>query len=242
MFRTNLPRAVRELRRRRRWRQVDLATLSGVSRQVISRVERGQLNSVPLRTLVRVAAALDASIDLTVRWRGEALDRLVDAAHAGVVQTSIQLLASTGWRTRVEVTFNHYGDRGSIDVLAMHPGSRTVVVIEAKSAIGKADETLSRLDVKARLGSMVAESIGWERPLRVIPALVIADTRPNRRTIADHDPLFGRFDTRGRQAWAWLRQPAGTSPSGLLWFAKLPDSRPGSVTRSARVRTRRDAG
>lgn len=242
MLRTNLPRALRELRRRRRWRQTDLAAACDVSRQVISRIERGQLLAVPLRTLVRIGDALDASVELTVRWRGEALDRLVDSRHAAAVQTVVGLLAGAGWLTRVEVSFNHYGDRGSVDVLAMHPATRTLAVLEVKSAIAKVDETLSRLDVKARLGSMLGQSVGWERPARVIPALVIADSRANRRVVAEHDPLFGRFAVRGRQARAWLRRPSGPTPSGLLWFTKLPDSRGGSVMRSARVRNARTAG
>jgi transcriptional regulator with XRE-family HTH domain len=75
MLRSNLPRAVRHLGRRRRWRQADLAHASGISRQAISRIERGvALGSIPLRVIARLTEALDASADLTLRWRGEALD------------------------------------------------------------------------------------------------------------------------------------------------------------------------
>lgn len=88
MLRSNLPRAIRTLRHKHRWRQMDLAVRAGVSRQVISRIERGQLASQSIRTLARLVEALDATADLTVCWHGEQLDRLLDAAHAALVEAT----------------------------------------------------------------------------------------------------------------------------------------------------------
>ncbi len=238
MLRTNLPRAVRHLRRRRGWRQRDLADASGVSRQVISRIERGQeLGRNSLRTVSRLADALDASVDVTLRWHGEELDRLIDSGHAQLVQETVALFASLGWLTRVEVSFSHYGDRGRVDVLAWHAHEHVMVVVEVKSAVGDVGETLGRLDVKARLGSVLAASVGWDSPRVVLPALVIGDARSARRLVAAHDALFARYSLRGRQAWAWLRSPFGAAPTGLLWFANVPNARGAGVTRHARVRT-----
>jgi transcriptional regulator with XRE-family HTH domain len=160
MLRTNLPRALRHLRRHRGWRQLDLAGRTGVSRQVISRIERGEIGPVQLRTFTRLAEAFEATVEMTVRWQGEQLDRLTDAAHAHVVESAAALLRADGWTTRAEVSFNHYGDRGRVDLLAFHPVARIVVVVEAKSAIGDTQDTIGRLDVKARLGSMLAEGEG----------------------------------------------------------------------------------
>jgi transcriptional regulator with XRE-family HTH domain len=235
MLRSDLPRAVRHLRRRRRWRQADLADRSDVSRQVVSRVERAQLTGISLGTVQRIVAALDASVHLTVRWRGEELDRLLDSAHADLVEACAALLVDRDWSTRVEVSFNHYGDRGRVDVLALHRATGTLLVVEAKSAIGDEQATLGQLDLKARLGAVIAGSVGWEAT-KVVPALVIADARTARRVISSHAASFARFDVRGRQAVAWLRRPVG-APHGLLWFMKLPDARGVSVTRNARVRT-----
>lgn len=208
-----------------------------MSRQVISRVERGQLANVPVRTLVRLSDALEATVDLSVRWQGEQLDRLIDAVHAQVVESAAALLRSDGWQTRVEVSFNHYGDRGRVDLLAFHPIARVLVVAEAKSAIGDTQDTVGRLDVKARIGPMLAKREGWGTPLRVVPALVIADYRTARRTLQRHEAAFSRFDARGRSALAWLRKPVTAGPSGLLWFAKVPDSLGVSANRGNRVRT-----
>src|SRR5687767_9128561 len=121
MLRTNVPRAVRVLRRRRGWRQTDLARRAGISRQGITRIELGQMNGVPLATVVRIAEALGGSVDLTMRWEGEQLDRLADAAHAWLTEQVSAFLMQAGWVPRTEVSFNSYGDRGRVDVLAWHP-------------------------------------------------------------------------------------------------------------------------
>jgi hypothetical protein len=207
-----------------------------VSRQVISRIERGELRSIPIGTIAKVAEALEAYVDLTVRWRGEQLEKLMDATHAELVRNCVGLLGALGWMTRVEVSFNHYGDRGRVDVLALHSATGTLLVIEVKSAIGDVQDTLGRLDVKARLGSTISGSIGWKASV-VVPALVVAESRTTRRLLSKHAPLFARFAVRGRQARGWLRRPGMAVPTGLLLFVTVTDSRGGVVTRNARVRT-----
>jgi transcriptional regulator with XRE-family HTH domain len=236
MLRTNLPRAVRHLRRRRGWRQADLAERVRTSGSTVSRLERGELRGVPLGTLERVASELGASIDLTLRWEGEQLDRLIDAGHAWLGERTATQLASDGWLTRTEVSFNHYGDRGVVDILAFDPVTRVLLVIELKTAIGDIQATLGRLDVKARLGRSIGESVGWRDVRAIVPAFVLAGTVRNRRTLATHAASFGRYAMRGRAALAWVRRPSPSVPSGLLWFANVPDSHGVGVTRGRRVR------
>lgn len=85
---TNFPRAVRALRQRSGWTQAILGAHIGVSRQLISRIERGDIAGVPVGTLRRLAAELDGTLSMQLRWRGEELDRLVDAAHASLQQAT----------------------------------------------------------------------------------------------------------------------------------------------------------
>ena len=188
-----------------------------------------------------MVAALGATADLTVRWQGEQLDRLADATHALIVERAASEFGSAGWLTRVEVSFNHFGDRGRVDLLAFHPVGRILIVAEAKSAIGDTQDTVGRLDVKARLGPMLAESVGWGEVSHVLPALVIGDSRTARRVVGRHGATFGRFTLRGRSALAWLRRPGPPVPSGLLWFTNVPDSRETGATRTRRVRRDRMA-
>ncbi len=194
------------------------------------------MRGVPLGTIERIATALGASLDVTVQWQGEQLDRLMDAAHASLQQHVAASFASAGWIVRPEVSFNHYGDRGRVDVLAFHPLTRLIVVVEAKSSLANLQNTLGRLDVKVRLGRTLAESSGWADVRAVVPAFVFADTRAVRRTLSRHAALFARFAVRGRSARAWIRRPAVPAPPGLIWFVTVPESHGVSVTRNRRVR------
>src|SRR4029079_15238453 len=78
-------RALRALRQRRGMRQSEVAAAAGVAQSTISEIESGRLRSVPLGTLRRVFAAVDAGFEATVLWRGAGLDRLIDARHASLV-------------------------------------------------------------------------------------------------------------------------------------------------------------
>lgn len=237
---TNLPAAVRVLRVRSGWRQVDLAERCGVSRQLISKLERGEFHDMTVRGIQDVVEALDARLETRVVWRGEHLDRLVDAAHAALQESVAKLLTNLRWDVRVEVSFNHFGDRGRADIVAYQPAHRLLLIVEVKSAFGDLQDTLGRLAVKVRLGQLLARECGWPSPARIVPALVVVDTRSSRRIVGSHAALFAGFDLRGRSARAWLRHPAAHgSARGLLWFATSPNSRGGSAIGRQRVRVRR---
>ncbi len=235
MLRTNVPRAVRFLRRRRGFRQADVAERAGVSRYQVGRLERGSLAGLSIAAIERIAGALDATVHLELRWRGEQLDRLMDAAHAELQQQVAALLAAAGWLVRVEVSFNRYGDRGRCDILAFHPLTRVLLVVEIKSRLGDLQETLGRLDVKVRIGASLAREMGWQQPVTVVPALVLAQDRTSRRVVDRHAALFARFAVRGWRARAWLRRP-DPEATGLLWWERVTDGHSMPTTRRQRVR------
>lgn len=238
-MRTNVPDAIRVLRRERGWRQEDLGQHAALSRDTVSRAERGTLDGLTLGALARLAGALDASLVVEVRWRGADLDRLIDRAHAALQNAAAERLGQAGWVTRAEVSFNHYGDRGRCDLLAWHPSSSSLVVVEIKSRIGDVQEMLGRLDVKVRLGPLLAGQCGWPQPASVVPALVLQDDRATRAVLGRHAAIFARYGLRGRAALAWLRSPI--SASGLVWFEGA-DSDQARTTRPGRVRIGRTAG
>lgn len=218
-MRTNVPRAICHLRRDRGWTQEQLGHRAGISRAAVSRIERGLVTATTVGTLDAVIRALGAALSVQVQWHGERLDRLMDAAHAELQERVAQLLASAGWIVHVEVSFNRYGDRGRIDVFAVHPALRIALVIEIKTGIGDIQETVGRLDVKARVARTVARDLGIGELAAVVPALVLANSRPTRAVVARHAAIFERFSLRGRAARSWIRHPSGTLPRGLLWFA-----------------------
>lgn len=186
-----------------------------------------------------MAEAVDATLVVEVRWHGADLDRLVDRDHAAMQAGAAERLGRAGWLAQPEVSFNHYGDRGRCDLLAWHPATRTMLVVEVKTRIGNVQETLGRLDVKTRLGWHLAEQVGWGRPALVIPAFVLRADRSTRRVLQRHEAIFRRYGMRGRSAGAWLRAPVATS--GLILFEGT-DSHDSSVIGRRRVRMTPPAG
>ena len=178
-------RQARALRRRRGWRQADLAAAAKVSRPLISRVERGHADQLTLAAVEAIAKALGARLNLVMTWNGEALDRLLDADHAALVDIVAATLRTLEWLVAVEVSFNIRGEWGSIDVLAFHPATGVVLVVEVKSVVPDLQATIFTLDRKTRLGLEIAAERGWHGRL-VGRLLVVADGRTTRRRVAEH--------------------------------------------------------
>ena len=224
---------MRALRRRLGWRQIDLAEKAGCAQATVSAAERGHLPEVPL--LRAMLAALDASLVLDVWWRAGALDRLLDQDHAALVTVITKLFADAGWDVRVEVTYNEFGDRGSIDVLAFMPANGLLVVIEIKTELASLEETLRKIDEKTRLApELVRKRFGWDVQ-SVGWLLVMPELRTLRRRVEQNAALFDRvFPVRGRQIRKWLVKP--TRPIAGLWF--LSDIAAGSHMRKPGGRTR----
>lgn len=197
---------------------------------------------MPIGAVTAIATALDATLDITLRWRGEGMDRLLDAVHAAIQNEVAGLLKSLGWLVQVEVSFNHYGDRGRVDVLAFHAGLGLLLVVEVKSAFGDLQGTLGRLDVKTRVGPLLARQAGWAPARAVIPAVVVLESRTARRVVAGHPALFAKFTCRGRAARLWIRNPSTPAPTGLMWVAHRPNAHDMRVRSTPRVRKGQNGG
>ena len=211
-------RGIRALRRRRKWRQRDLAATAGVSPTIVARIERGDGWSVPPKKLDAVAGALGARADLRLSWNGEALDRLLDEAHARLVDAVAERLRRAGWEVVLEATFWIRGERGSIDILAWHPGSRVVLIVEVKSVVPDMQAMLAAINRKGRLALEIARERGWS-PLAVATLLVIGESRTARRRVSSHAATFEiEFPHRGLTVRRWLEQPTATAPLRGLWF------------------------
>jgi len=192
--------------------------MARVPREVISEVERGILERVSMLDIDRVAAALGAQADLRVRWRGEHLDRLLDEAHAATVAAVVVRLERFGWATQIEVSFSIWGERGSIDVLAWHPATNALLVVEVKSVVPDLQATLHTLDQKARLSSEIAARFGW-RPALIGRLLVVAESPTSRgRVRRSAVVLDAALPDRGPRVRAWLRAPSGPL-HGLLFLS-----------------------
>lgn len=113
------------------------------------------------------------------------------------------------WVVEPEVSFSIYGERGVIDVLAWHPTTRILLVIELKTEVVDLNEMLGTLDRKRRLAWRIADERQWD-PVAIATWVVVADSRTNRRVVADHATVLrAKFPTDGRGVARWLRRPSG---------------------------------
>lgn len=228
-----LGQAIRALRRRRGWTQERLGEESGTSQSAVSRCERGDAEALTCRTLVKIADALGARTIVAIHWHGEELDRLLDAAHAGLVEVVVRLLRTSGWEVVPELTFSVYGERGSIDVLAFHPRTGALLVVEVKSALPDMQRMLSTLDRKVRLAPGLAEQRGWA-VRSVSRLLVLPDDRTARRRLTEHQATIDEvMPLRTVGVRHWLVNPA-VAIGGVLFLPTSPRT-------TSRVGTRRRA-
>jgi len=232
--RLRIGRSVRAIRIRLGLRQIDVAARAHVSRSFVSKLERGRFRSTDLARVEGVCAVLGADLDVRIRWRGEGLDRLLDEGHAVLVDQIVAMLRTAGWHVALEVTFNDYGDRGSIDVLGWHPSTRDLLVVEVKSVIPDAQGTLAPLDRKVRVAPKLARERGWE-PASVSRLLAVGEGSTNRRRVDRFTELFGTaLPARGWAVKQWIRSPNGRL-DGLLFLSDAPL---GSARRSTAGRSR----
>lgn len=208
---------LRALRRRRGWRQRDLADAVGCSQGLISAVERGHLDGVTVARLRSVFGALDARVLVEPRWRGAELDRLVDAAHADIVEAVAKRLERDGWTVVVELTYAVGAERGSIDLVALLSARRAAIVCEIKSDVPGAEATGRKLDEKGRLApGIIRERFGWT-PEHLAVVLVLPEVPRLRRLLTGPAAVLARmFPVDGWAVARWLRAPAGRLAA--TWF------------------------
>jgi transcriptional regulator with XRE-family HTH domain len=221
--------AFRAIRIRRGWRQVDLAIRARASQNMVSRIERGHGGRIPVDVLRRIASALDARLDILLRWQGADLDRLMNAAHSSMHESVAKMLKEIdGWTFAPEVSFAIYGERGIIDVLAWHARTRTTLVIELKTQIVDVQELIGKMDQRRRLARRIAGERGWD-PATVAVWILVAQSRTARRHLAAHvHTLRAAFPDDGRSVQGWLKQPG----SSFACLSFLPDNHPGVLKRS----------
>jgi transcriptional regulator with XRE-family HTH domain len=231
---------IKAIRMRMRLRQSDAAAAAGISQSAWSRVELGHIDEVTVGTLRRMLEALDGRLEVRPWWHGAALDRLMDERHAQLTATVLATLQAHAWTVWTEVSYSEWGERGSIDILAWHPPTRTLLVIEIKSELGSTEDLIRRLDAKVRLAPGIASKRFGLKPGGLWRLVVMADERSNRRAVARHEAVFSTaFPTRGWDVRRWIAEPVGDF-SGL-WFLTLT-SRAGVTRNPSAVRRFRKVG
>jgi transcriptional regulator with XRE-family HTH domain len=210
MDRVRVGNTFRAIRVELRLRQSDVAGRAGVSPQSVSALECGRFGGLSIDTYCRIAEALGADVALAPRWRGPKLDRILDRRHALLQNLAVEMLLPLCWEAQAEYSFNHYGDRGSVDVLGWRSDRQALLIVEIKTEITSLEETLRILDMKRRV---VPELLRAERrwaATSIAAVLILPDSSTHRALIDRHGALVSA--SLPERTWAvrhWLAAPAG---------------------------------
>jgi transcriptional regulator with XRE-family HTH domain len=221
----------RALRHHRGLRQSDVARRAGIAQDCISTLERGHAEHLRLPTLRRIWAALDVGLELSPRMPTATIAHLLDAGHARLVEAIVRVMTASGWQVIPEYTFNHYGERGSADVLGWQPAWSALAVIEAKTRLPDIQDVTAGLDRKARvLPLVVRRERGW-RVERLGKLLIVTRTTANRSVIRAHGATFAAaFPGSPREARAWLGAPSDDLSAIWLWSGTAGPRAPNART------------
>ena len=166
-----------------------------------------------------------------------------------------EVLVATDWLMSAEATFSIYGERGAIDILAFHPRTHALLVIELKTALVDVQALIGAVDRYRRLAPQLARERGWSVQ-SVSSWVVLRESPSNHRRLAAHATVLRTaFPHDGRQVRGWLRKPSGsiaalsflsdshrrtamTTPSGVL---RVRLRRPRSTATSDRHQRSPDA-
>lgn len=203
--------------------QANLAAAVGVSRSLIAGIETGRVNAT-LDVVMRIGNALDLDLQIVGQRPVVIEPRPSGVLHGRCSAYVGRRLVGRGWSVRREVEIVHGRWHGWIDVLAFHPGTSTLVIIEIKTQLDDLGAIERQLSWYERAAPDVAGSIGW-RPTKIVTWLLLLQTEEVETSVRrERDVLRVGFPVRASQMLAVVD---GGEPPGLQrGFAMLdPSSR-----------------
>jgi transcriptional regulator with XRE-family HTH domain len=203
---------VRTTRTGLRWPQRRLARESGCSQTTIARIERAAKPELSLHQATKVLRAL--GIEPLLQLNPPRVDSgpVRDRSHARIVGAVVRRLRRAGFLVATEVEIGGTRWRGFIDVLAMHPGSRLLLVIEVKSVIDDIGRTDRQLGAYVESAWPAARLRGW-RPRAATGLLVVLATDENDQRLRSHRELIDiAFPLRARDLMSSVAGIASSIP------------------------------
>jgi len=196
----------------RRWSQRRLAQAAACSQSTIARIERGAAPNLSLRTLLRVLRALGIDHELRLTPSRVEEPPIRDRAHARCVAWVARQLERSGFRVATEVEVGGGRWRGFIDILAMHPTARLLLVIEVKTEIDDVGAIDRQVGGYVEAAWPAAGVLGW-RPRGTTGLLVLLATRDTDRRLQEHRAYFDRaFALRARALRGFVLESSSDLP------------------------------
>jgi transcriptional regulator with XRE-family HTH domain len=170
------------------WSQRELSRRSGVSQADVCRIERGRARDLRITVLDRLFVALGVRY-----WLQTEVSRpnrpQADLVHARCSAHVTRRLVSSGWLVEREVEIGNERFRGWIDILAFHPGSGVLLLIEVKTEIHDIGEVERTMNWYQREATRAARRYGWQAT-SVASALLVLDSQVNDERILASGSVF----------------------------------------------------
>jgi transcriptional regulator with XRE-family HTH domain len=223
-LRVDLAQLCRETRVMLDITQEELARAAGVSRSHIAGVEAARVNA-SLDLVTRIGDVLGLELRL-IGVRPTVIEpRPNDSVHARCSGYADRRFRGSGWMTRREVEVVHGRSHGWIDLLAYHPVTRVLVIVEVKTRIEDIGAIERQLGWYERSALAVAAPYGW-RPTRITSwLLLLASDEVDSAVRTNREVLSAGFPQR---ATDMLGVVSGEVPAedGLRGLAMIdPSSR-----------------
>ena len=123
-----------------------------------------------------------------------------------------------------------------IDILAFHPASGCLLVIELKTEIVDVQDLVGTFDRKMRLARRIAAEREWDARSVSGWVIVARDPTNQRRIEAHRSMLRAALPLDGRMMRSWMEAPSESIRALSMWTTASADST--SHGRSQRIRPR----
>jgi transcriptional regulator with XRE-family HTH domain len=196
----------REVRVQLRLTQGEVAAAAHVSRGYIAGIEAGTANPT-LDVVERIGSVLGLDTNLILRppLLIETSPQR-DLVHARCIAYVERRIRSAGWETAREVEIVQARSHGWIDIVAFHPRSKTLLVIEVKTQLVDLGSVERQVGWYTRAAGDAARRRGWT-PHRTVAWLLVLASAEVDRVIATNRHLLGTaFPMRARGMLGWLSE------------------------------------
>ncbi len=210
-LRTTLARCVRETRLALGWSQQALGARSGISRQMVTRVEAGTVNvSIDVAAALIDALGLRVELVLTPPFLADRR-RQLEPAHGRCSAYVQRRLEGSGWVVRREVEIVHGRSHGWIDLIAFEPTTGHLLIIEVKTEIEDSGGSSARSPGTSAGRGALPVRRGGERDARRPPFW----SSPPRRPTDASSPTARRSQLPFRSGLRGCRRSFGTRQAGF---------------------------
>jgi transcriptional regulator with XRE-family HTH domain len=208
---------VRSARHRRRWTQAQLGLKAGVSRMLVSRLERGLGGGVTLDALQRVALGL--GVRLRVDLARDPQEDPADAGHLAIQELVTRRFRAMGWRRFVELPTRPAQPWRSGDVVGVDDRHGHIVIVECWNTIGDIGMAVRSSNRKQVDGEALATARWGERPSSVHLLWVVRQTARNRELLRRYPEFFRARFPASSAAWSKFLDGSGKPPeeAGIVW-------------------------